>query len=183
MKNAILMIIDMQQGMSWPQAGDRNNPKAEATIAALLDHWRTHLGKVVHVHHHSTEPDSLFWPHQKGAKVQTAFLPLENEKCIVKSVPDAFTYSDLADWFKEQKAEAVVIVGVSTNNSVESTVRSAGNLGFPTYVVESGCFAFAKQDFDGCEHTAQEVHAMSLANLQGEYAEVISMEEAMALLS
>lgn len=33
------------------------------------------------------------------------------------------------------------------------------------------------------ERTGQEVHAMSLANLQDEYADVISMEEAMTLLS
>jgi nicotinamidase-related amidase len=75
-----------------------------------------------------------------------------------------------------------VVVGVSTNNSVESTVRSAGNLGFTTYVVGSACFAFEKEDFFGQSRSADEVHAMSLANLHGEYATVITQDEAFALL-
>ncbi|MDB4837901.1 isochorismatase family protein [Marinomonas sp.] len=181
MKNPILMIIDMQQGMSWSQAGVRNNPDAEKNIGILLTHWRANHGKVVHVHHHSTEPDSLFWPEQEGVLVQPDFLPLDSEHCVKKSVPDAFTYSDLADWLTSKHADALVIVGVSTNNSVESTVRSAGNLGFNTYVVESACFAFEKNDFDGRARSAEEVHAMSLANLDGEYASVITKTDALLL--
>ncbi len=36
-------------------------------------------------------------------------------------------------------------------------------------------------DFDGRPRTAEEVHAMSLANLQGEYATVIPSTEALEL--
>ena len=46
----------------------------------------------------------------------------------------------------------------------------------------SATFAFAKTDFDGRPRTAEEVHAMALANLQGEYATVISANEALAAL-
>ncbi|MBD5770988.1 cysteine hydrolase family protein [Marinomonas colpomeniae] len=177
----VLMIIDMQKGMSWPQAGVRNNLNAERDITELLAHWRGKNQPVVHVLHHSTEPDSLFWPEQEGAEPQEMFLPLENEKVIVKSVPDAFTYSNLEVWLNTQGIQRLVIVGVSTNNSVESTVRSAGNLGFKTYVVANGCFAFEKKDFDGEMRSAQEVHAMSLANLDGEYATVITQADALLL--
>ena len=71
-----------------------------------------------------------------------------------------------------------MIVGVSTNNSVEATARTAGNLGFKTYVVSDATFTFSKIDFDGVMRTAKEVHAMSLANLHGEYATVIHSEQA-----
>lgn len=70
----------------------------------------------------------------------------------------------------------LVVVGVSTSNSVEATVRSAGNLGFDTYVMSDATFTFAKQDYAGTYRTADEVHAMSLANLAGEYAEVVSTQ-------
>jgi nicotinamidase-related amidase len=181
-KTIVLMIIDMQQGMSWPQAGERNNPNAEHEIAELLAHWRASHAPIVHVRHVSTEPKSLFWPEQEGVLFQDAFQPLADEKVIEKSVPDAFTHSDLEIWLREQDTQALVVVGVSTNNSVESTVRSAGNLGFNTYVVGSACFAFEKDDFFGQLRSADEVHAMSLANLHGEYATVISQEEAFNLL-
>jgi 1-aminocyclopropane-1-carboxylate deaminase/D-cysteine desulfhydrase-like pyridoxal-dependent ACC family enzyme len=74
---------------------------------------------------------------------------------------------------------ALIIVGVSTNNSVEATARTAGNLGFQTQVVSDAAFAFDKVDFDGNLRTAAEVHAMSLANLQGEYAQVVCTVEAL----
>lgn len=63
-------------------------------------------------------------------------------------------------------------MGVSTNNSVESTARSAGNLGFVTTVASDGTFAFAKKDYNGVARSAEDVHAMALANLDGECASV-----------
>jgi len=39
-------------------------------------------------------------------------------------------------------------------------------------VVEDACFTFAKTDYFGNPRTAHEVHAMSLANLQDEYAQI-----------
>lgn len=181
-KPIVLMIIDMQQGMSWPQEGERNNPNAEHKIAELLAHWRSIHAPIVHVRHLSNEPESLFWPDQDGALFQDAFQPLADEKIIEKSVPDAFTFSDLESWLRDQDIQALVVAGVSTNNSVESTVRSAGNLGFNTYVVGSACFAFEKEDFFGLSRSADDVHAMSLSNLHGEYATVITQDEAFALL-
>jgi nicotinamidase-related amidase len=65
-----------------------------------------------------------------------------------------------------------VICGVITNNSVEATVRMAGNLGFETYLAEDAGFTFARKDYRGRMRTAEEVHDMSLANLNGGYCTV-----------
>jgi nicotinamidase-related amidase len=96
---------------------------------------------------------------------------------VEKNVPDAFVSTGLERWLRVRDISSVVIVGVSTNNSVESTARTAGNLGFKTIVVSDATFAFAKKDFDGRARSAEEVHAMALANLQGEYASVMSANE------
>ena len=69
---------------------------------------------------------------------------------------------------------ALVVAGVITNNSVEATVRKAGNLGFAVWLVEDACFTFGRMDWNGVWRSAKEVHAMSLANLDGEYCTVIS---------
>jgi len=68
----------------------------------------------------------------------------------------------------------LVIAGVITNNSVEATVRMAGNLGFATWLVEDACFTFARADWNGLMRSADDVHAMSLANLDGEYCTVVA---------
>jgi len=47
-------------------------------------------------------------------------------------------------------------------------------------VPHDGCFTFDQADFFGTPHSAQEVHAMSLGNLHGEYATVLSAAEVLS---
>lgn len=167
-----LLIIDQQQGMRT-SSEPRNNPQAELRIGELLAAWRQAGWPVVHVRHISRTPGSPFWPGQPGAEFQPELAPLNHEHVVEKNVPDAFINSGLERWLRVRGIDSVVICGVSTNNSVEATARSAGNLGFVTQVVSDACFAFDKRDFNGVLRSAEEVHAMSLANLQGEYAQVL----------
>jgi nicotinamidase-related amidase len=178
-----LIVIDMQRGMQELSAGDRNNPGAEAVIAALLAAWRKAKAPVVHVRHMSRTPGSSFWPGQPGAEFQAALQPLDCEHVVEKNTPDAFTHTGLERWLHTRGIAEVVIVGVSTNNSVESTARTAGNLGFKTYVAFDATFAFAKTDFAGILRSADDVHAMALGNLHGEYATVVSSQELLSALS
>jgi nicotinamidase-related amidase len=172
-----LIIIDMQKGMAEKRAGDRNNPGAEAAIAETLAAWRSLGAPVVHVRHISRTPGSLFWPGQPGSEFQDALIPLVTEHVVEKNVPDAFVNTGLERWLHVRGIRTVAIVGVSTNNSVESTARTAGNLGFKTLVASDGTFAFAKLDFNSVHRTAEEVHAMALSNLHGEYATVLTTAE------
>lgn len=178
---AALLLIDLQVAMAQATQ-PRNNPGAEAAVAGLLGAWRAAGRPVVHVRHISRSPTSPFVPGQPGAAFQPAFLPLAGEHVVEKNVPDAFTHSGLERWLRVRDLQGLVIAGVSTNNSVEATARSAGNLGFATVVLADGCFTFEKHDHDGRLRSAQEVHAMSLANLAGEYAEIASTGAVLAAL-
>ena len=182
MNTPALLIVDMQVGMSWPSSGVRNNAGAEIVIAGLLAAWRAQNAPIVHIRHMSRTPGSPFWPGQPGVEFQPALRPLDSEHVVEKNVPDAFVNTGLERWLHARGITSVVIVGVSTNNSVESTARTAGNLGFKTLVVSDATFAFAKTDFDGKARTAEEVHAMALANLHGEYATVVASAEALRSL-
>lgn len=171
-----LLIVDMQQGMRSPAAGKRNNPQAESNIARLLAAWRAAGASVVHVRHASKTPDSPFWPGQPGADFQEELQPRDGEHVVEKNVPDAFIHTGLERWLRDREIGALLIVGVSTNNSVEATARTAANLGFQTQVASDATFTFDKMDYAGTLRTADEVHAMSLANLQGEYADIVTSE-------
>jgi len=116
----------------------------------LLAHWRFHQWPIIHVRHDSRDARSHYRPGQPGNafKPETAPLP----------------------------GETVMVAGVITNNSVESTVRMAGNLGFSTWLAEDACFTFGRPDWNGTWRTAEEVHASSLANLDGEYCTVITAD-------
>lgn len=175
-QSGALLIIDMQNGINAPKLGRRNNPQAEHNMLRLLEAWRAAQAPVVHVRHISREPESVFWPGQSGVLFQTAFLPQEHEHVVEKNIPDAFAQSGLERWLHVRAIRKVVIVGVITNNSVEATARSAGNLGFDTVVVEDAAFTFDQKDFSGELRSAEQVHAMSLANLAADYAAVLTTQ-------
>jgi nicotinamidase-related amidase len=177
MSHLALLVIDMQKGMGTQAAGSRNNPGAESVMAELLGHWRKVGEPIVHVRHISRTSGSLFWPGQPGAEFQALLSPRESEHIVEKNVPDAFINTGLERWLHARGIGRVAIVGVSTNNSVEATARSSGNLGFKTYVVSDATFAFSKHDYDEVLRSAQEVHAMALANLQGEYATILTASQ------
>ena len=56
--NTALILIDVQNGFDDPRFGRRNNPHAEANIAALLAAWRESGRPVVHIKHNSVLPGS-----------------------------------------------------------------------------------------------------------------------------
>ena len=172
--NCALIIIDMQKGIAHPRLGRRNNPDAEHQLASLLQAWRQAARPVIHVRHFSTSPDSVFWPEQSGVEYQSAFMPLGGERELRKQTPDAFRGTCLEGWLRTDGIRQVLMAGVVTNNSIESTARTGGNLGFDVLVAHDACFTFDQADFFGKPRSAEDVHAMSLANLHGEYATVCS---------
>ena len=181
--NAALLIIDMQQGMNQPKLGRRNNPDAEVQIQRLLTAWRQSDRPVVHIRHMSRSPDSVFWPGQPGCEFQPALQPLAHEHVVEKNVPDAFVASGLERWLHARGIRQLVIVGVITNNSVEATARSGGNLGFAVTVVSDACYTFDQTDLSGRLWPAEDVHALSLSNLAMDYARVVETDEILAHLT
>jgi nicotinamidase-related amidase len=171
--SAALVVIDVQHAIDHPGWGERNNPSAEANIAALLAAWRASGRPIYHVRHDSTEAASHYRPGQAGHEFKAEAMPLAGETVIAKRTNSAFIGTDLESRLRAAGQTVLIVAGVITNNSVEATVRMAGNLGFTTFVVEDACFTFGRKDWAGTPRTAAEVHAMSLANLDGEYATVV----------
>lgn len=129
---------------------------------------------LVIVRHDSREPQSAFRPGQPGNAFKPEAMPLPGETVIAKNTTNAFVGTGLERRLRDAGVSTLVICGVSTSNSVESTVRMAGDLGFKVYVADDACFTFAKHDWNGTLRSAAEVHAMALANMSGEFATVVT---------
>jgi nicotinamidase-related amidase len=167
-----LILIDMQRGMSPENTGPRNNPGAEDNMARLLAAWREAGRPVVHVRHMGRVPGGSFWPGSPNCEFQPRFEPLPAEHRLEKNVPDAFAHSGLERWLRLRDIDRLLVVGVSTNNSVEATVRSAFCLGFDVTLPGDACYAYDKADYQGVTRSAEHWHQASLSNLHGEYAKV-----------
>lgn len=167
-----LIIVDMQLAIDDPKWGPRNNPDAERRIAALLAAWREAEMPVIHIGHDSPEADSPYRPGSPGHLFKPDAMPIGLEPVIGKSTNSAFIRTDLDDALTERGVTTLVICGVLTHNSVEATVRHAGNLGYRVFVPGDACQACAVTDLTGRIWPAEDVHQLSLAVMHGEYATV-----------
>jgi nicotinamidase-related amidase len=180
---AALLVIDLQKGIDAPYHaadGARNNLAAEGNIGRLLAAWRREKKPIIHIRHDSTFPTSSYRPGQDGNNFKDEVAPAAGETLIPKTTNSAFIGTKLEQHLREHSLETLVITGVSTNNSVEATVRMAGNLGFRTFLVADACFTFGRRDFHGRPRSAEEVHSMSLANLHEEYCTVVDTATVLA---
>jgi nicotinamidase-related amidase len=177
--HAALIVIDVQKAIDagyHAAHGPRNNPDAESRIARLLAAWRRDRRMIIHVRHDSTSPQSAYRPGQVGNEFKDEVAPHAGEIIVPKKTNSAFIGTTLENQLRAAGIRTLAVAGVSTNNSVEATVRMAGNLGFDTWLVADACFTFALPDYQGRLRSADEVHAMSLANLNGEYCTVIDTD-------
>jgi nicotinamidase-related amidase len=171
--NTALIVIDVQQAFNDPAWGGRNNPGAEAFIAALLASWRAAGRPVIHVHHHSSHRAGLFHPDRPGAQVKPEAAPHAGEQLIVKHVNSAFIGTGLEQHLRDCAISSVVIVGITTDHCVSTTARMAGNLGFDTYVVSDATATFERRGHDGRKYSASQIHDSALASLHGEFAGIV----------
>jgi len=174
---AALVIIDFQKAIDHPKWGRRNNPEAEAHTAALLAAWRASSRPVVHVQHLSREADSPYRPGQPGCDFKEALAPGPGEILVQKQTNNAFIDTGLEAALRDRGVGTVVIAGVLLHNSVDATVRMAGNLGFETWLVADATASVDVVDLTGRRWPAEDVHALSLAVLNREYARVVSAAE------
>ncbi|MGD8828117.1 MAG: cysteine hydrolase family protein [Gammaproteobacteria bacterium] len=178
-ESAALLLVDVQQGFQdadfW--GGNRNNPQAEENIARLLGYWRDRGRPVIHVRHVSDNTRSPLRPGQPGVEIRPEARPAEGEPLFEKNVNSAFIGTGLEAFLREKGIRDLVIAGITTNHCVSTTARMAGNLGFNTRVVADATACFDRIGHDGRRFDAEAVHAISLANLHGEFATVVQTGE------
>lgn len=176
-KNTALILIDVQKAFDLPRWGKRNNPEAEANMARLLTAWRAAKRPVIHIKHDSMKAESPLHPSHPGNAIKDEVAPAAGEPVLRKSVNSGFIGTDLQQRLEAQKVREVVIVGLTTNHCVSTTVRMAANLGFNVILVDDACATFDLTGHDGKLHTAEELHSMGLAELHGEFAEIVTTAE------
>jgi nicotinamidase-related amidase len=179
-----LVVVDVQKAFEeWDAMGRRrNNPGAEERIAELLGDFRSKGATVIHIRHASLEPDSLLRAELPGHGVIDAAAEIEGEPVLVKHVNSSFIGTDLEERLRTLGIRNVVIVGATTNHCVETTTRMAGNLGFEAKLVRDATWTYDRIGLEGEEYSAEQVQAMTLMNLSGEFAEIVTTAEVMGRL-
>jgi nicotinamidase-related amidase len=177
-----LLVIDVQQGFLDASWGPRNNPDAEANIARLLAAWRRCSLPIRHVQHASRSPAGTFVRGTPGVEPKPQAAPAPGEPVYVKQVNSSFIGTSLEQDLRDAGVETLVVVGLTTNHCVSTTVRMAGNLGFTVYLVEDATATFDRAGLDGNIRPAVEVHAAALSDLSEEFATIVSTDAVLGLI-
>ena len=171
-----LVILDLQKAIDHPDWGIRNNPDVEANLSRLLTIWRENNWPVIHVKHDSANPKSHYYADKSGNVFKAAVAPIDGETIVTKTVHSAFVETGLLDALAKLGTKCFILGGVKTNNSIEATVRHGSNLGYDIHLLADGCFTHDQIDWNGKRWSADDIHAIALSNLDGEYCTVTTIE-------
>ncbi|MFM2412185.1 MAG: hypothetical protein RLZZ587_518 [Actinomycetota bacterium] len=171
---AVLVVIDVQKGFTDPYWGSSHNPECEDNIRALLEYWRAKGWPIVLVQHNSLSATSPLHPGQVGNDLQPG-IDGPHDLLVTKTVNSAFYGEPNLDaWLKAKGYSSLVICGITTNFCCETTARMAGNLGYDVEFAFDATRTFDHPALDGSMIPAELIARVTAANLNGEFASVVS---------
>ena len=183
-KNSALLLVDIQKAFlekDYPGI-IRNNEDAEFICGKILKKWRTLDLPVIHVRHSSTNPESKLHKSKPGFEFNDYVIPLNTEIVLTKKVNSAFIGTNLEDILFKGNINTLVIVGMTTNHCISTTVRMSGNLGFNTYLISDSTACYNTKGLNGEIIDCNTIYNSALASLQEEFATVIDSKELFDIL-
>ena len=183
-KNPALLLVDIQKAFlekDYPGL-IRNNENAEFICGKILKKWRTLDLPIIHVRHSSTNPKSKLHKSRPGFEFNDYVTPLETEMVLTKEVNSAFIGTNLENILIKSHIDTLVIVGMTTNHCISTTVRMSGNLGFDTYLISDSTACYNTKGINGEIIDCNTIYNSALASLQEEFATVIDSKELFDIL-
>ncbi|OJJ84135.1 putative isochorismatase family hydrolase, partial [Aspergillus glaucus CBS 516.65] len=205
-----LILLDNQAAFAHPSgpASARSNPLFEVNLTSLLAAFRVaHESnskndnennlEVIHIFHTSDNPASPLHPQHPMKLIRPLDFarPLSKDKAngdggggtgtgetvVWKSLNSKPIGPELEAYLRQRGFRQLLFAGLTTDHCVSTTVRVAANLGLAEpgriIVVADATAAWAKGGVD-----ADTVHNVSIASLEGEFAEIMGTEDVVKAL-
>ena len=183
-KKPTLLLVDIQKAFldkDYPGI-KRNNPEAELICGKILEIWRKKKLPIIHVRHSSDNVDSKLHKSKPGFEFNDYVTPIVDEIVLEKSVNSAFIGTDLKSILDKSKTEVLIIVGMTTNHCISTTVRMSGNLGYETYLISDSTACYNTKGINGEMIDCEVIYQAALASINNEFASVINSEELISLI-
>lgn len=171
LSGSALVMIDLQNTYTQGVMALENVEPAIEEAARLLERARAAGTPIVHVQHEAGAGTPYDTNAEIGAIVD-AVAPRPGEHRVVKNFPSSFVNTDLEEYLRSVGVTNLVLAGFMTHMCVNSTARSAFNLGFAPTVVAGATATRALPGPDGVV-PASSLQAASLAALSDMFAVVV----------
>ncbi len=151
--------------------------KAAREAEKVLTYFRRKNLPVFYVQHINNKKNATFFtPHSSGVEIFEGIAPQENETIITKYYPDSFFETDLKEQLEKQGVTELVVCGMMTHMCIDTTVRAAVSHGYTVTLIEDACTT-RDLEWEGEVLSAQYVHKVFMASLNGIFAKVIKTSE------
>ncbi|MCC6177312.1 MAG: isochorismatase family protein [Chloroflexi bacterium] len=107
-----------------------------------------------------------------AAPIPEIIAPREGEYVLCKAKASAFFGTTLPTYLVQRGVDTLIVAGTSTSGCVRATVTDAQSYGYTVFLVEE-C-TFDRSDF---------LHLANLFDINAKYADVITLDEALAAIS
>ena len=175
LKGSVLIMIDLQNTYREGLMTLAGVEEAIVEARTLLRRARDAGTPVYHVQHDAGAGSPYDVEDRIGA-ITGDVAPRDGEPVIVKKYPSAFVGTNLEEQLRSAGINSLILSGFMTHMCVNSTARSAFNLGFQPTVVASTTATRDLPAVDGSIIPAHAVQAASLAALADLFAVVVPRE-------
>lgn len=172
-----LIILDVQDAIDQPVWNGKNNPSYIVSIQNLLSHWRREGWPVIHIKHDEPTPTSTYHTHGPWNSIKSEVAPIAEELVISKQQNCAFIDTSLDKTLKDLGADSFILTGVVIHNSMDATIRIGKALGYKVILPLDATTAVPVIGYDQKRWEAEDVYNLTLAILDGEYAQMTTTEE------
>ena len=178
MSDTALLVIDAQESFrqraNWFEVDEAPYIRNQQ---ALIDGAHAAGWAVVRILH--VEPEGIF--SEASGFVRTLDgLTLTPDVEFRKTRHSALVGTGLDVWLTEHGIRRVVISGIRTEQCCETTARHASDLGWQVDYVTEATHTSAITDAHGTRHSVEDLKARTAAVLDGRFARVVTIADALA---
>ncbi len=173
-----LLVIDAQQSFEHrPYWNEADAPVFLDRLQALVDGAKARNIPVVQIFH--IEESGAF-ALASGYIKTLASLSLSPDVVFHKHRHSALVGSGLPIWLAEQGIQRLIVSGIRTEQCCETTTRHASDCGYSVDFVSEATLTFAMTDRTGRQWSASEIKARTELVLEGRFARVLTVGQALA---
>ena len=175
-----LLVIDAQQSFEHrPYWNEADAPAFLDRLQALIDGAKARQIPVVQIFH--IEESGAF-SLASGYIKTLAALSLTPDVVFHKHRHSALVGSGLPIWLAEQGIQRLIVSGIRTEQCCETTTRHASDCGYSVDFVSEATLTFAMTDRTGRQWSAGEIKARTELVLEGRFARVLTVSQALAAI-
>lgn len=173
-----LIVIDVQNEYFTGNLQIQYPPK-ENSLPQIIKAIKTAKEEgilVVIVKNIAPESSPLFAKGSVGAELHPDIAALDADLYIEKSMPNAFTGTDLGEWIQYNNIDTITIAGYMTQNCDDSTVKHAVHIGLKVEFLSDATGTVPLSNEAGFA-SAEEIHRVFTIVMQSRFAAVLSTDD------